>query len=87
MSKPLLNTLPTVIDGPGDYKTRGGGRATIHEVKPNGDDTTTSFDAKGSIWGMFRGRFCPRGYDIWHVSGRRNAVNECPHDIVGKYAA
>ncbi len=86
MSKPHLNTLPTVIDGPGEYKTRDGGRATIHEVKPNNDDTTTSFDAKGSLWKLFRGKLRPRDYNIWHVSGRLFCDRQDDRDIVAKAA-
>ena len=82
----FLNDLPTVIDGPGEYQTRDGGRATIREVRPNANPDTTSFDAKGSVWKMFRGTLKPRGHEIWHVSGRMNPLHENWKDIVGKYA-
>jgi len=83
-----LNDLPTIIDGPGEYVLRNGGRASVDEVKDNTQsikDGTTMFAAKGSSWKMFRGKERPRGLDIWHVSGRRLALNEDPRDIVGKY--
>lgn len=81
-----LNDLPTIIDGPGEYITRAGGRATIHEVKQGGNPETTRCDAKGSVWREFRGNFRPKGYAIWHISGRKYILKESKHDIVGRYA-
>lgn len=79
-----LNDLPVIIDGPGDYKLRNGGRASIVRVVENQNSNTTSFDAKGSTWRMFRGKLRPRGNDIWHVSGRKFLLTEDPEDIVEK---
>lgn len=79
-----LNDLPVVIDGPGEYVTRAGARATIREIGPQAPDTT-SFAAKGSLWRMFRGRVRPRGLEIWHVSGRSMPLDETRNDIVGRF--
>lgn len=76
-----LDELPTIIDGPGDYVTRKGQRVTIHEVS-NGPET---FKAKGAMWRMFRGKLSAKGYAIWHISGRYEAVHERTRDIVGKW--
>ena len=83
----FLNDLPTIIDGPGEYVTRDGGRATIREVKylPDHKPENTAFAAKGSLWKQFRGKYTPRGHDIWHVSGRGFPLNEAGTDIVGKF--
>lgn len=81
-----LNDLPTVIDGPGEYATRSGGRATVREVKAS-EPGTTAFAAKGALWRMFRGALRPRGLEIWHVSGRVLPLEESGRDIVGRYEA
>lgn len=80
-----LNDLPTIVTGPGDYKTRMGDRVTVYEVKPEREHEKgcTSFRVKGSIWRTYRGKYCPRGYDIWHVSGRGFPLRESNKDIVG----
>jgi hypothetical protein len=57
----------------------------VREVKPKTDPTTTTFDAKGSVWRMFRGKVRPRGLEIWHVSGRRMVLHENHRDIVGAW--
>lgn len=80
-----LNSLPTVITGPGEYITRNGGRATIYAIKPFPDPAYIGFSAKGSVWRIFRGVFRPRGYDIWHVSGRGYPVKESGRDIVARW--
>lgn len=86
-----LNKLPVVIDGPGIYTLRNGGRACIHEVKPFVDprglvtrEEVTAFEAKGSIERTFRGKMRFMGLDSWHVSGRRLPVTESLYDIVSK---
>jgi hypothetical protein len=76
----LLDMLPVIIDGPGEYLTRGGGRVTIHDVDGRG-----TFNARGSKWKMFRGKDRPRVYGIWHRSGRHMPLNEVLNDIVGKW--
>jgi hypothetical protein len=81
-----LNDLPTIIDGPGEYATRSGGRATVREIKASEPDTT-AFAAKGSLWRMFRGALRPRGLEIWHVSGRVLPLEESGRDIVGRHVA
>lgn len=73
----LLDDLPTVVRGPGEYETRDGRRVQIREISGN-----ATFSAKGAVYKEFRGRIVPRGYDIWHVSGRYRAVGEHPLDIV-----
>lgn len=79
-----LNDLPTIIDGPGDYVSRDGRRVTIRNVR-EGPPKTTCFQATGSMWKEFRGKMRPRGYNIWHVSGRNLVLVESPKDIVGRY--
>lgn len=86
-----LNNLPVVIDGPGIYTLRNGGRACIHEVKPFVDprglvtrDEVTAFEAKGAIEQMFRGKVRFRQPESWHVSGRRLPVTESAYDIMSK---
>lgn len=73
----LLDELPTVVTGPGEYETRDGRRVKIREISGRG-----TFSAEGAVYKEFRGRAVPRGYDIWHVSGRYRAVGEHPLDIV-----
>lgn len=72
-----LSDLPVIIEAPGDYLTRDGRRVTIHEIKG-----PSTFSAKGHLWRMFRGKYVPKNYDIWHVSGRYKAVGESPEDII-----
>lgn len=74
----LLSDLPVIITGPGEYVSRNGKRVTIREI--SGPST---FAAKGHVWRMFRGKERPRDNDIWHVSGRYQAVGERGKDIVG----
>lgn len=77
----LLKDLPIVVDGPGDYLTRNGDRVTIDRI-----DTASkaTFQAKGSKWRMFRGKYRPKDYSIWHVSGRHNGVGPHGLDLVMK---
>lgn len=82
---PAPNDLPDIVDGPGEYVTRDGRRVSIHEVKPSPAPDTTSFGAKGSVWGEFRGRVRPIGYAVWHASGRSMPLEERPSDIVGRW--
>lgn len=76
----MLNSLPTIIDAPGEYLTRGGRKVLIHRVVENPDPLTTLFGAKGSI---LRPRREPE-YGIWHVSGRYLPLSESSKDIVAK---
>jgi hypothetical protein len=68
-----------MITETGDYLTRDGTKVTIHEIRLG----TSTFEAKGSIWKMFRGKLRPRGYDIWKTDGQYT-VNKADHkfDIV-----
>lgn len=79
-----LNDLPVIITSPGDYATRGGGRATVHRVAPQAAGTT-SFGAKGRLWRMYRGKVRPRAYTIWHISGRAFPHAESRDDIIGPW--
>ncbi len=82
-----LNSLPDIITGPGDYVTRDGRRVTIHEVaEPGPDPTVTQCRAKGAVWKEFRGKVRPRGFNIWHTSGRSFILNESRSDIVGVWS-
>lgn len=64
----------------GDYLTRDGTRVTIFEIRPG----TSTFEAKGSVWKMFRGKLRPRGFNIWKTNGQHMAVGEHRLDIVEK---
>ena len=77
-----LDSLPTVIDGPGEYLCRDGRRALIHST--NGSTSTSTFSCRGARYRMFRGQERARGLFIWHPSGRYYAVDESPYDIVAK---
>lgn len=81
---PVPNELPTIITEPSDYITRDGRRVTIHEITAS-TPGTTAFSAKGAVWAMYRGKVRARGYDIWHISGRRNPLKESVTDIIGKW--
>ncbi len=74
-----ISILPTIIDAVGDYITRNGGKVTIDKI----EDRTTP-DATGYLWKEFRGKFVPRRFGIWHVSGRKYSLTESPNDIIGK---
>lgn len=78
----LLQDLPVVVTGPGDYLTRNGKRVQIREISGRG-----SFSAKGAVYREFRGRTVARGHDIWHPSGCYRAVGEHGLDIVQRAAA
>lgn len=75
-----ISILPTIIDEVGDYVTRDGGKVTIDKIK----DKSTSDDATGYLWQEFRGKFVPRRFGIWHVSGRKYSLAESQNDIIGK---
>lgn len=75
-----LDTLPTIIDGPGEYLCRDGRRAWIE----NTTDSTSTFSCRGARYRMFRGKERARGLFIWHPSGCCYAVEESPYDIVAK---
>ena len=74
-----LDTLPTVIDGPGEYLCRDGRRALIHATTGTG-----TFSCRGARYRVFRGQERAKGLFIWHPSGRYYAVDESPYDIVAK---
>ena len=75
-----LDSLPTVIDGPGEYLCRDGRRALIRST--NG--STGTFSCRGARYRMFRGHERARGLFIWHPSGRYWSIEESPYDIVAK---
>lgn len=87
ITTPHLNTLPVIITGPGDYRTRDGRRVSIWTVSAwvPLDDSTTRFRAKGAVWRMDRDKLRPRGYHGWHVSGRALTSTEVTMDIVGPW--
>lgn len=64
----------------GEYRTRNGSRVTVHEANGGG-----SFSVKGSVWKVFRGKFRPRGLNIWKPTGQRMAVGTHDLDIIGKW--
>lgn len=78
-----LSTLPVIIDGPGEYVTRGGGRVSIREVAP-ASSGNAAFNARGAMWRTVKGITRARGVDVWHVSGRYLVLREDERDIVGR---
>lgn len=85
-----LNSLPTVVDGPGEYITRNGNRVVVTHITKHHDPETVSFRVKGDIIhppvkGGIKTEI--RLYNIWHISGRMYPIHESPHDIVGKWPA
>lgn len=66
-----LVTLPTVIDGPGEYLTRSGEVVTIHTATPNHTFGCVGTYSDGVI-------------DGWHKSGRVFAMRETINDIISK---
>ena len=74
--------LPVIVTKPGDYVTRDGRRVTIHEVN---QATEYTYRAKGAFWKMYRGKIRPRGFQVWHLSGRLDVVRETAGDIVGPW--
>jgi len=77
-----LNDLPTVITEPGLYVLRNGTPALVREIVP----LTSTFEAKGAIEAMFRGKPRFRGLEGWHVSGRYSVFKESQWDIVRRVA-
>ena len=69
-----------MITETGDYLTRDGTKVTIFEIRLG----TSTFEAKGSVWKMFRGKVRPRGFNIWQTNGQHMAVGEHRLDIVKK---
>lgn len=75
--------LPTIIDEPGEYRTRNGQRVVIHAIT---DPATASANCKGTLY------FPPKkpggkektDYQIWQPNGRFNFLNESMFDIVEK---
>lgn len=63
----------------GEYVTRDGSHVTVHAI-----EGPSSFPVKGAVWRMFRGKFRPRGYEIWALDGRFHAVGEHSLDIVAE---
>lgn len=64
--------LPVVIDGPGDYLTRGGERVAISHASTRHDfQCTGSYSTCGTN-------------DGWHKSGRLFAGPESRNDIVAR---
>ena len=87
-----INRRPLLITAPGDYVTRDGRRVTIRSITPYAPvpgnalrHEVTAFEAKGSVWRVFRGAMRPRYYDIWHLSGAYHGQQSQPLDIVGAW--
>lgn len=68
------------ITKPGEYRTRNGSRVTVHEANGGG-----YFSVKGSVWKVFRGKFRPRGHNIWKSTGQCMAVGVHDLDVVGEW--
>ena len=72
------------ITTPGDYVTRDGSRVTVHAIGPTKEGCTT-FNVKGAVWRMFRGKVRPKGLAIWTQAGRALPLKETTKDIVGPW--
>lgn len=81
---PTARDLPTVIDGPGRYRTRAGQLVTIDEIRTG---NRSFFAAAGYLWRCNAGRRVRPRWAIWHVSGRHLAVGEDSRDVVAKELA
>lgn len=75
-----LNELPTIIAGPGLYRTRNMRRVRISDVKDRRNPMVTAFTAAGSVM-WERGA----SYGIWHTSGRKHVLRETRLDIVAPW--
>lgn len=77
-----MNTFK--IDAIGDYMARDGSRVSVHEIAPSKHDCMT-FNVKGSVWRMFRGKVRPKGLAIWTQEGRALPLRETAKDIVARW--
>ncbi|MEX6780467.1 hypothetical protein [Pseudomonas aeruginosa] len=64
--------LDVIIDGPGEYLTRGGERVTIDQASTRHD-----FGCSGRYSGC-------NTQDHWHKSGRLSASSQSKNDIVAR---
>lgn len=76
--------LTVVITEPGIYITRNGKRARIDNINPNQNMILNGHAARGRVERTFRGKLGFRGFEIWHVSGRLQPLEEHPLDIIRK---
>jgi hypothetical protein len=82
-----LSTLPVIIDGPGQYRTRGGKPATVDKVRTENSDKglpAPTFAAAGYISHQTVRGGHTSVFSTWHVSGRAKAKGLHSTDIVGK---
>lgn len=80
-SRPTLNQLPVIIDGPGTYLARNGVKVVIDEIAP---PSRSTFNCKGNYYTK-QGRREVSHWNIWHPSGHFEAVNRShPLDVVRK---
>lgn len=83
-----IRTLPVVVDEPGSYRMRNGGKAIVHEIKPCGKEGVTAFEVKGNFFDPNKtySKNHPGHFSIWHVSGRYNVFSESGRDLIEKLA-
>lgn len=87
MTMPIpLNSLPVIVDGPGDYVTRDGHRVTVRAVRA-ATLGTNAFGVEGSAWSERGGVRRARGNDVWHESGRHMVTRDSGRDLVGRWKA
>ena len=83
VAKRTGKTLPTIIDAPGEYQTRGGLRVIIHEIKGPG-----SFSCKGTLYTPKRiKRGCSADFEIWQPNGKFRILDDHRSDVVRKVSA
>lgn len=70
---------PTVIDGPGVYRTRNGLRAVVSNPARN---TISTFVCEGHI--VLREKPRKESWTTWKPNGQLQAIGEHPHDLVAK---
>jgi hypothetical protein len=81
----LLLDLPVVIDGKGNYFTRGGDWVLIdqYSVLPESRKDCTAFLCKGYRYQLTSSNRIKATWEIYHESGRLRPLEETQHDILG----
>ncbi len=82
----IFTDLPVIIDGPGQYRTRGGNIAHVDKIRTVNsakDMPPPTFAAFGHIEHRTT-RATRSEFTTWHVSGRNMAISTNSNDIVRK---
>jgi len=76
-----LNKLPTIIDGPGKYKTRSNKIIIINHIRPTSNQDRLEFNCMQQIFDRFGVVVMVKS---WHKSGRVSQYSVSPIDIIEK---